>query len=56
LTLFCLEAELHWAVGNERARSFDERMSWLHRGKLVAPSRRRFLRGCAVWPLAVLLT
>jgi ribosomal protein S18 acetylase RimI-like enzyme len=29
------EAELHCAVGNERARTFYERMGWLHRGKIM---------------------
>jgi hypothetical protein len=29
------EAELHWVVGNERARCFYERMGWLHRGQIM---------------------
>ena len=29
------EAELHCAVGNERARRFYERMGWLHSGKIM---------------------
>jgi ribosomal protein S18 acetylase RimI-like enzyme len=29
------EAELHCAVGNQRARRFYERMGWLHRGEIM---------------------